>query len=136
MNAERLRFGPFVVHPSSFIVTLYRPPVRTRLKPQVILLGIISLLNDSASEMIYPLLPLNALHLPMRTIFYIAVIPGAIGVVLLLFLLREEERAPRRHEATITAPTPLPSRFWRAIGAISLFSLANSSDVFLILQAH
>src|ERR1041385_393091 len=28
-----------------------------RLRPQVILLGLVSLLNDSASEMIYPLLP-------------------------------------------------------------------------------
>ena len=28
-----------------------------KLKPQVILLGVISLLNDSSSEMIYPLLP-------------------------------------------------------------------------------
>mgnify|MGYP003288723365 CR=1 FL=1 len=31
---------------------------RQKLKPQVILLGFVSLLNDSASEMIYPLLPL------------------------------------------------------------------------------
>src|SRR5207248_2313889 len=27
-------------------------------------------------------------------------------------------------------------RFWVALSAISLFSLANSSDVYLILQAH
>jgi len=85
---------------------------------------------------LFALLFLNVVHLPMRTIFYIAVIPGAIGVVLLMLFLREERRAPRGHEATLTAPVPLPRRFWAAIGAISLFSLANSSDVFLLLQAH
>src|SRR5204862_3850861 len=32
--------------------------------------------------------------------------------------------------------TNLPRPFWHAIAAIALFSLANSSDAFLILQAH
>jgi sugar phosphate permease len=36
---------------------------------------------------------------------------------------------PRRSQA-------LPSRFYAAIAAVALFSLANSSDAFLILQAH
>ncbi|HEX3109782.1 MAG TPA: MFS transporter, partial [Thermoanaerobaculia bacterium] len=30
----------------------------------------------------------------------------------------------------------LPSAFWRAVAAVALFSLANSSDAFLLLQAH
>src|SRR5205823_3381019 len=30
----------------------------------------------------------------------------------------------------------LPPRFWAAIAAVAFFSLANSSDVFLLLQAH
>src|SRR5450759_5209075 len=34
------------------------PPAKSgKLKPQVVVLGLVSLLNDSASEMIYPLLP-------------------------------------------------------------------------------
>src|SRR3954454_5128834 len=43
---------------------------------------------------------LQGLHLEMRTLFMIAVIPGAIGVVLLIALLREEARpiAPRNLE--------------------------------------
>ena len=36
---------------------MLRGAMSQRLRPQVILLGLVSLLNDSASEMIYPLLP-------------------------------------------------------------------------------
>jgi len=98
---------------------------------------------------------MNVLHLPMRTIFYVAVIPGAIGVALLVTVLREEPRvAPGMESAegragplssphsalrtplSVPAATPLPPAFWKAVAAVALFSLANSSDVFLLLQAH
>jgi len=84
------------------------------------------------------LLLLDGMHVPMRHVFLIAVIPGAIAVVLLLVALREEKREPRRRDAAGPAGgTPaLPGRFWVALGAISLFSLANSSDAYLLLQAH
>src|SRR3954452_21399911 len=49
------------------------------------------------------LLLLNVIHVPMRTLFMIAVIPGAIGVVMLLLFLREE---PHAHEAGKTAMPP------------------------------
>src|SRR5436305_4395847 len=81
------------------------------------------------------LLFLNALHVPLRTLFMIAVIPGAIAVVLLLVFLTEERREGRRDAARPAGGTPA-LRFWIALSAISLFSLANSSDVYLILQAH
>src|SRR6266545_1986119 len=45
---------------------------------------------DHTGAVVGPLLAilfLNAMHLPMRTVFMIAVIPGAIGVVLLLIAL-------------------------------------------------
>ena len=80
---------------------------------------------------------LEGAHVAMRTLFMIAVIPGAIGVVLLMAFLREERRvagaSPAGSSAGAAAATP---RFWHAIVAIALFSLANSSDAFLILQAH
>jgi len=255
--------GAFILHPSSFSLMLCDVTERTRLRPQVVLLGIVSLLKDSASEMIYPLLPvfltatlgatplvvgmiegaadalasilklgagwisdrlprrkplivtgyalaaisrgwiavagrwpsvlaarlldrtgkgirsaprdaliadvtppesrgraygfhraldhtgavigplmallfLDALHVPMRQVFMIAVIPGAIAVVLLLFALREERRAvtPSVSEGPGRTGGAIPSKFWYALGAISLFSLANSSDAYLLLQAH
>lgn len=94
---------------------------------------------DHTGAIVGPLLALlflNVLHVPMRTLFLIAVIPGAIGVALLIALLREEPRTPRDVTLPIAAKTPLPRKLWGALAAIALFSLANSSDVFLILQAH
>lgn len=91
------------------------------------------------------LLLLNVIHVPMRTLFMIAVIPGAIGAVILAALLKEEERPwERGRPARIVNPdltqsgrdARAPRSFYLAITAVALFSLANSSDAFLILQAH
>ncbi|HSP34912.1 MAG TPA: MFS transporter, partial [Thermoanaerobaculia bacterium] len=48
-----------------------------KLQPQVILLGFVSLLNDSASEMIYPLLPVFLTTVLGSTPLVIGVIEGA-----------------------------------------------------------
>ena len=92
---------------------------------------------DHTGAIIGPLIALllmDAMHVPMRTIFFVAVIPGAIGVALLLAFLREERHIPK--EATSEVHGPLPGAFWQAVAAVALFSLANSSDAFLLLQAH
>jgi MFS family permease len=93
---------------------------------------------DHTGAVVGPLLALlflNVVHIPMRTLFMIAVIPGAIGVVMLIAFLREEPRAPKTGNAP-ALDVKLPRNFYFAIIAVALFSLANSSDVFLILQAH
>jgi MFS family permease len=94
---------------------------------------------DHTGAVVGPLLALlflDGMHLPMRSVFMIAVIPGAIGVVLLMIALNEPRTADRGpRTATIEGP-PLPMTFYRALTAIAIFSLANSSDAFLILQAH
>jgi MFS family permease len=77
---------------------------------------------------------ISGMHLQLRTVFALAVIPGAIGVTLLAFALKEEPHVPKA--AGGGAGATLSGEFWRAISAIALFSLANSSDAFLILQAH
>src|SRR5439155_21901448 len=100
---------------------------------------------DHTGAVVGPLLAilfLDVVHLPMRTVFMIAVIPGAIGVALLMIALKEEKRvvagALARPPAGAPATTQqhLPRRFYYALGSIALFSLANSSDVYLLLQAH
>jgi len=94
---------------------------------------------DHTGAIVGPLMAmlfLQGFHLQMRTVFYIAVIPGFIAVLLLVTVLKEEPREPRVKSDTTAAPVPLPGRFWAALGAIALFSLANSSDAFLLLQAN
>jgi MFS family permease len=94
---------------------------------------------DHTGAVIGPLLALlllNVIHVPMRTLFMIAVVPGAIGVVMLMLFLREEPRAPKPVDSATQPPAHLPTNFHLAITAVALFSLANSSDAFLILRAN
>jgi len=94
---------------------------------------------DHTGAIVGPLMAIALLqgaHVSMRTLFMIAVIPGAIGVVLLIGWLKEEERAPKATNGGDGLKPVLHWPFWHAILAIALFSLANSSDAFLILQAH
>ncbi|HEY8183503.1 MAG TPA: MFS transporter, partial [Thermoanaerobaculia bacterium] len=94
---------------------------------------------DHTGAVVGPLLAillLDVVHVPMRTVFMIAVIPGAIGVTLLILFLREEPRAPQPRDVATPEPRNLPRRFYYALGSIALFSLANSSDAYLLLQAH
>src|SRR5947209_5144734 len=74
---------------------------------------------DHTGAVIGPLLAilfLDAMHLPMRSVFMIAVIPGAIGVVLLIVGLREKRVEPARSPATAAEAggATLPSPFYYA----------------------
>jgi MFS family permease len=105
---------------------------------------------DHTGAIVGPLLAvllLQGLGLSLRTTFLFAVVPGAIGVLMLMVLLREtprqnDERGTRNEEPPPAAAVGSSSfivprsSFRGAIAAIALFSLANSSDAFLLLQAH
>src|SRR5207244_7237026 len=90
---------------------------------------------DHTGAIVGPLIAialLQGLKLPMRTVFMIAVIPGAIGVVVLIAFLKEERRRAGSATAGDGLKPVLHWPFWHAIVGIALFSLANSSDAFLI----
>lgn len=96
---------------------------------------------DHTGAVVGPLLALLLLQLlgfTLRQAIVFAIIPGAIGALMLAFLLRETPPAPRapKARAPVVGGPALGTRFKAAIGAIALFSLANSSDAFLLLQAH
>jgi MFS family permease len=94
---------------------------------------------DHTGAIVGPLvamLLLEGLGLTLRQTFFFAVIPGAAGVIMLLFLLRESTPGAAPKRAPSSSPVPLGPQFPGAIAAIALFSLANSSDAFLLLQAH
>src|SRR5438105_2318483 len=87
-----------VLSPQSFSLIL-RCVERQRLRPQVILLGVISLLNDSASEMIYPLLPVFLTGTLGATPFIVGMIEGsadALSSILKYFAGLISDRVPRR----------------------------------------
>jgi MFS family permease len=90
---------------------------------------------DTAGAVVGPLVAVGLLAagLSFRNVLWIAVIPGFLA----LLLLRAVQEAPRRPDAPVV-PTdggPLPPSFWMVLAIWVVFSLGNSSDVFLLLRA-
>ena len=93
---------------------------------------------DHTGAVLGPLIAVALLQfVTVRTLFYIAVIPGVIAAVMLFVALRE---VTPQHVAAApsagAAPAAHSRGFVHVLAAVALFSLANSSDAFLILQAH
>jgi MFS family permease len=95
---------------------------------------------DHAGAVVGPLLATAALYLwanDLRTVFWLAGIPGLLAVALIIFKLRDvpRETAPLSPAKTLL-PGPLPRGPIRGYLAILLlFTLGNSSDAFLLLKA-
>jgi len=95
---------------------------------------------DHAGAVVGPLLATFALYIwagDLRTVFWLAGIPGLMAVALIVFKLRD---VPREVAPLSTAkkllPGPLPRGPIRGYLAILLlFTLGNSSDAFLLLKA-
>ncbi|MEO0004283.1 MAG: hypothetical protein RLZZ22_1975 [Pseudomonadota bacterium] len=73
-----------------------------------------------------------------RAVFWVALIPGLLAVLLLLVGIREPERArsspavnPIRREAL----AQLDRRYWWVVGVGAVFTLARFSEAFLVLRA-
>ena len=73
----------------------------------------------------------------MRSVFWWAAIPGAVAI--LVVLLARETR-PQRVSSVPTRslgqPARLSRRFYYLLAAVLIFSLGNSSDMFLVLRAQ
>jgi MFS family permease len=94
--------------------------------------------SDHAGAVVGPLIAFAVLqwwHTPLRTVFWMAAIPGAIAVAIAIFFVREKAPAAEEPSSRIDTAVPLPARFWAALGAVTLFTLGNSTDAFLLLRA-
>jgi MFS family permease len=92
---------------------------------------------DNAGAVVGPLLAAFLLYqnVPLREIFFWAIIPGVITVALAL-CLKEPPRVSAETPTTFTwSMAGLPSEFKRYILVVGLFALSNSSDMFLLLRA-
>lgn len=105
---------------------------------------------DHAGAVVGPLVALLCLQvyaLEVRTVFWLAAIPGALAVVAALLLVREVPRdgggrapATRASAGAASAPSgagvePLGRPFSRLMVVLVLFTLGNSTDAFLLLRA-
>jgi MFS family permease len=77
-------------------------------------------------------------QLPMKWLFFIALIPGLLAVTCVL-AVREIPPHRKRPAKTGGKPPPIfqsyPGSLWRVVLAAFVFSLGNSSDTFLILRS-
>jgi MFS family permease len=103
---------------------------------------------DNLGAVIGPLIAFALLRygrgIDLRRVFLLTAIPAALSVALLVFGLREVPRQPARERqgpAGTAAPPRalrepgLGSRFWWLFAVLVVFTLGNSSDVFLLLRA-
>jgi MFS family permease len=84
----------------------------------------------------------------IRSVFWAAAVPGALCVLVAVVAIRETKRTPvnRTENSGKTADSSiskekresikLPATFYVVLVAVSLFSLGNSSDMFLVLRAQ
>jgi MFS family permease len=93
-------------------------------------------LGDNAGAFLGPLLALvllSWLGLELRSVFYLAVIPGllAFGLVLLVSEGQAGDTAKARIDVN---PAQFPPSYWKYLAATALFVVGNSSNAFLILR--
>ena len=114
---------------------------------------------DSAGAIVGPLAALALIgHFGMRGVFWAAAIPGGLAILVAFFGVRETHRVESKAQPGIVTPTDnqrtpggpdwpsaqdrprdsglrLPTGFYYVLVVVTLFSLGNSSDMFLVLRA-
>lgn len=93
---------------------------------------------DNAGAVIGPLLAavLLAAQVPLSSIFLWAAIPGAIAVTLALMVKEPPHEAMPNKPAFSWTMQGFPPQFKRYLVTLALFTLGNSSNMFLLLRAR
>jgi len=96
-------------------------------------------LGENGGAFLGPILTvllLYELQVEVRTIFYLAFLPGLLAFAIILFV-REPQAAeppPKTNAAQYSARFPLA--YWKFLFVVAVFSLGNSSNSFLILRTQ
>ncbi len=108
--------------------------------------------GDNAGAVIGPLVAfvlLQQVGVPMRHVFYWAIVPGLLSLFVLVVFVRDDKRGPRivsrpgkslepRTSADIaegSGENSLGASFWKYLVVLLVFTLGNSTDAFLLLRA-
>jgi MFS family permease len=102
---------------------------------------------DSAGAIAGPLIALLLLrHSGIRSVFWAAAIPGALCVLVALGIRETRRKETHTDDRALTKALPkdqnskkrieFPASFYLVLVAVTLFSLGNSSDMFLVLRAQ
>ncbi|HEY8085909.1 MAG TPA: MFS transporter [Methylophilaceae bacterium] len=92
---------------------------------------------DNAGAVIGPLMAawLLAIHMPLKEIFLWAAIPGAMTVLLALSV-KEPPAEPSSKQPFSWTLQSFPAAYKRYLMTLALFTLGNSSNMFLLLRAR
>lgn len=94
--------------------------------------------GDNAGAFLGPLVAvflLYTLHVGIRAVFYLAVIPGLLAFAMVVLV--HEPRAAAAAKAKIDINLrQFPAAYWKYLLVIALFGLGNSSNAFLILRTQ
>jgi MFS family permease len=98
---------------------------------------------DTVGAFLGPLLAIGLMLIfagDFRTVFWFAVIPAAIAVLLLAFGVKEPDRAASRSKPVNpirwSTLSTLSGAYWSVVAAGAVFTLARFSEAFLILRAQ
>src|ERR1035441_10002610 len=94
--------------------------------------------GDNAGAFLGPLLAvflLYALHVGIRAIFYLAILPGLLAFSLVL-LVKEQHTAVTANSKIDVSLRQFPKAYWKYLLVTALFGLGNSSNAFLILRTQ
>ncbi|MCK9462208.1 MAG: MFS transporter [Proteobacteria bacterium] len=93
---------------------------------------------DNSGAIVGPLLAFGLLKLfpeDYRTVFVLAAIPAALGVVTILSLIKEASK-PKESLYRKFRFRDFPKRYYLLLGIVFLFTLGNSTDALLIVKAN
>jgi MFS family permease len=92
--------------------------------------------GDNAGAFLGPLLAVLLFiiwRLPIRSIFYLAVIPGLLAFLMVVFVRERPIKAVAKSKIDINLSS-FPKAYWKFLLATALFGFGNSSNAFLILE--
>ena len=92
--------------------------------------------GDNLGACLGPLIAIGLLALPfvsMRTIFFLALVPGLLAALMTLLVKERPAESPAKAKLDLNVRR-FPPGYWRYLAAIALFGVGNSSNAFLILR--
>ncbi|WP_024509050.1 MFS transporter [Bradyrhizobium sp. ARR65] len=95
-------------------------------------------LGDNAGAFLGPLVALfllYAVHLELRSIFYVAVIPGLLALLMVLLVTERQVAIAAKARIDVNLGR-FPRRYCKYLLATAVFGVGNSSNAFLILQTR
>jgi MFS family permease len=95
--------------------------------------------GDNAGAFLGPLFAVFLLywvHVGIRSVFYLAVIPGLLAFLLVFAVKETPVSAIAAKETIDVSPRQFPTVYWKYLMVTALFGLGNSSNAFLILRTQ